>query len=148
MAIAYLTRRVGFSAAHRYHRPDWSAERNRHVFGACNNPAGHGHNYVLDVTVCAPIAADTGFSVDLGSLDAILEEEVKGPLDHQHINHAIAEFADGGLIPTCENVVAWIWARIVGRMPDGVALHRLRLHEDDRLSVDYFGGGREPVCND
>ncbi len=145
MSIAYLTRRVRFAAAHRYHRPEWSAEKNRRVFGACNNPVGHGHNYVLDVTVRGRIAADTGFSANLAALDALLDREVLARLDHHHINHAIAEFRDGGLIPTCENILAWIWPRLAAGLPDDVQLHRLRLHEDDRLSVDYFGGADAPA---
>lgn len=140
MSIAYLTRRVGFAAAHRYNRPDWSPEENRRVFGACNNPVGHGHNYSLEVTVRGAIDADTGYSVDLGLLDALLQREIVDRLDHQHINHAIPEFADGALVPTCENLVAWAWPRLAAGLPDGVALHRLRLHEDDHLSVEYFGG--------
>lgn len=146
MSIAYLTRRVGFSAAHRYNRPDWSPERNRQVFGACNNPVGHGHNYVLEVTVRAPIDAETGFSTDLAELDGALHDAVVVPLDHQHINHAIPEFADGGLVPTCENLLAWLWPRIAGALPGGSVLYRLKLLEDDSLSAEFFGG--EPAPGD
>lgn len=141
MATAYLTRRVAFSAAHRYYRDDWSPERNAEVFGACANPHGHGHNYVLEVTVEGRIDAGTGFAVDLTELDAILEAEVVRPLDHRHINHAVPEFGPGGLVPTTENLVSWAWPRIARRLPTGARLHRLRLHEDERLFVDYFGGG-------
>lgn len=141
MSIAYLTRRTSFAAAHRYHRPDWSDEENRRVFGACNNPVGHGHNYVLEVTVAGEIAPDTGFSVDLAALDALLTREVTEPLDHQHLNHAVDEFRAGGLIPTSENILAWLWPRLSAGLPTGVRLHRLRLHEDARLSVDYYGAG-------
>lgn len=139
MPSASLTRRIRFAAAHRYHRPEWSVEKNRQVFGACNNAFGHGHNYRLDVTVRAAIDPLTGFSVDLAQLDRVLAEVVIGPLDHQHLNHAVAEFADGGLIPTSENIAAWIWPRLVERLPPGVRLQRLRLHEDDDLFVDYVG---------
>src|SRR5687768_18503196 len=75
-----LTRRVRFSAAHRYFRPDWSDERNRSVFGACANPHGHGHNYMLEATVEGAVDPETGFLVDLGWLDALLPERVVGPL--------------------------------------------------------------------
>ncbi len=139
--MAYLTRTVAFSAAHRYYRPAWSEQENRRVFGACANSHGHGHNYVLDVTVCGEIDPETGFSVDLGVLDRLLAEVVVHRFDHQHINHAIPEFGEGGLIPTSENVLAYLWPRVAERLPDGVRLHRLRLHEDTRLFVDYFGGG-------
>lgn len=135
-----LTRRVRFAAAHRYHRPDWSDEKNREVFGACSNPHGHGHNYRLDVTVQGPIDPETGFVMDLGELDRVLGETVMKPLDHQHLNHAVAEFGPGGLVPTCENIAAWLWPRIRSALPAGVKLHSLRLHEDDDLSVELTGG--------
>jgi 6-pyruvoyltetrahydropterin/6-carboxytetrahydropterin synthase len=141
MAIAYLTRRVRFSAAHRYARPDWSEERNREVFGACSNPHGHGHNYRLDVTVAAPVNDETGFSTDLSALDALLHENVTVPLDHQHLNHNVAEFAEGAAVPTCENILLWLWPRISQGLPDPARLHRLRLYEDDDLFVDYHGDG-------
>lgn len=140
MSLAYLTRRATFAAAHRYWRDDWSEERNRAVFGACANPHGHGHNYAIEATVEGAIDAETGFSVDLGELDDALRTAVVEPLDHRHINHAVAEFGPGGRVPTTENLAAWAWPRIVERLPDGVRLHRLRIREDETLHVDYFGG--------
>lgn len=137
---AYLTRQVRFAAAHRYHRPDWSEEENRRVFGACSNPHGHGHNYRLEITVEGEIDMETGFSVDLGLLDRLLEEVVVGPLDHQHINHVVDEFRYGGSIPTTENIAAFLWPRLAAGIPAPARLHRLRLYEDDDLFVDYFGG--------
>jgi 6-pyruvoyltetrahydropterin/6-carboxytetrahydropterin synthase len=141
MAVARLTRRVAFSAAHRYFRPEWSDAENRRVFGACANEGGHGHNYLLDVTVEAGIDHVTGFSADLAALDTLLHEEVVAVLDHQHINHAIDAFRPGGLVPTCENLVRWLWPRIDRRLGEGATLVRLRLHEDATLFVDYFGDG-------
>src|SRR5690606_25113846 len=73
MRTAFLTRKVRFSAAHRYHRPEWSDDENRRVFGACNYPHGHGHNYLLEVTVRGEIDPETGISIDLSALDALLE---------------------------------------------------------------------------
>jgi 6-pyruvoyltetrahydropterin/6-carboxytetrahydropterin synthase len=133
-----LTRRVRFSAAHRYHRPEWSEECNREVFGACANPHGHGHDYLLEVTVEGEVDPDTGFSVDLSALDALLGEQVVQPLDHQHLNHAVPEFAPGGRIPTTENILLLLWARLHGRLP-GARLVRLRLHENRDFYVDYAG---------
>lgn len=112
------------------------------MFGACANLHGHGHNYVLEATVEGAIDTETGFSVDLAALDALLDREVVRPLDHRHINHAVDEFAEGRSVPTTENLLAWMWPRIEAGLPEGVALHRLRLREDDRLWVDYFGGGK------
>lgn len=145
MSRARLTRKVRFSAAHQYYRPEWSDERNRQTFGPCANPYGHGHNYLLEVTVEAEIDPVTGFSVDLGLLDRILEERVRAPLDHQHLNHALPEFAPGAAIPTSENILALLWPRIREPIESGTArLVRLRLHEEDGFYVDYAGGGFPP----
>lgn len=140
MSLAYLTRRVTFSAAHRYWRDDWSDDRNREVFGACANPHGHGHNYALEAMVAGRIDEETGFSIDLGALDRALHAAVVEPLDHRHINHAVPEFGPGGRVPTTENLLVWAWPRVRDRLPEGVRLHRLRLREDESLHVDYFGG--------
>ena len=139
MPVMRLTRRIRFSAAHRYYRPEWSEERNRAAFGACTNPHGHGHNYLLEVTVEGPVDLETGFSVDVPRLDRVLHQQVLEPLDHQHLNHAVEEFAEGGQIPTTENIVAWIWRRLEGRMPPGARLAALRLHENDDFFVEYHG---------
>jgi 6-pyruvoyltetrahydropterin/6-carboxytetrahydropterin synthase len=143
MSVAYLTRRATFSAAHRYWREEWTADRNREVFGSCANPHGHGHTYVLEAMVEGEVDRETGFSVDLARLDRALAVAVIEPLDHQHINHAVAEFGPGGLVPTTENLLLWAWPRVVAALPSGARLHRLRLREDESLYVDYYGGGRE-----
>jgi 6-pyruvoyltetrahydropterin/6-carboxytetrahydropterin synthase len=144
----FLTRSVRFSAAHRYHRPEWSDERNRAVFGACNNPHGHGHNYVLEVTVGGEPDAETGFCVDLGALDEVLRRTVVDRLDHQHLNHAVPEFSEGGRIPTTENLVALLWEWLEPVIPAPARLFRLRLREDIDLWADCYGGsggvGRAP----
>lgn len=140
MNLAHMTRRVTFSAAHRYWREEWSEERNRAVFGACANPHGHGHNYALEATVEGEIDPETGFCMDLGALDDVLREAVVVVLDHRHINHAVSEFGPGGMVPTTENLAAWAWPRVAERLPAGVRLRRLRLREDEDLYVDYFGG--------
>lgn len=139
MAHANLTRKTQFAAAHRYWRPEWSAEENQRVFGACANPHGHGHNYRLEVTVSAEIDPRTGFSANMPALDEIIEREVVSVLDHQHLNHAVPEFAEGGLIPTCENILLWCWPRLKSGLSDSMQLKRLRLHEDDTFFVDYHG---------
>ena len=138
MPVMQLTRRVRFSAAHRYHRPEWSEERNREVFGPCSNPHGHGHDYLLEVTVEGEVDPVTGFSASLDELDRVLREEVVEPLDHRHLNHAVPRFADGGSIPTTENILLLLWERIAPRVTDA-RLVRLRLHEGADLYVDYDG---------
>jgi 6-pyruvoyltetrahydropterin/6-carboxytetrahydropterin synthase len=135
-----LTRRVRFSAAHRYHRPEWSDARNREVFGACANPHGHGHDYALEATVRGEVDPVTGFSVDLAVLDRALREEVVEPLDHQHLNHVVPEFAAGGRVPTSENILLLLWDRLSARLAPG-QLVRLRLYEGPDLFVDYTGDG-------
>jgi 6-pyruvoyltetrahydropterin/6-carboxytetrahydropterin synthase len=139
MSSARLTRKVRFAAAHRYARPDWSEAENRRVFGACANAHGHGHNYLLEATVRGRVDASTGFSVDLDRLDDALRSEVLEVFDHRHINHDVPGFEPGGLIPTCENILVWLWPRLSARLPAGAVLERLRLHEDETLYVDYFG---------
>ena len=138
MPRMHLTRRVRFSAAHRYHRPEWSDERNREIFGPCANPHGHGHDYLLEVTVEGEVDPETGFSVDLGALDALLREQVTAPLDHQHLNFAVPEFAPGAQIPTTENILLLLWSRLHGRVAPA-RLVRLRLHENRDFYVDYAG---------
>jgi len=144
MPLAYLTRKTRFAAAHRYWRTEWSAEQNHRIFGACANPHGHGHNYVLEVMIEADIDPQTGFSADMPALDAVLDEQVVRVFDHQHINHAIAEFGEGGMIPTSENILAHCWPRIARSLPKAMKLHRLRLHEDETFFVDYYGGEAAP----
>jgi 6-pyruvoyltetrahydropterin/6-carboxytetrahydropterin synthase len=136
--VVYLTRSVRFSAAHRYHRPEWTEEENRRAFGACSNPHGHGHNYVLEVMVAGEPDPLTGFCVDLAALDRLLREEVVEPLDHRHLNHDVPRFAPGQQIPSGENLLVWLWERIQPRI-ERARLVRLRLREDVDLFADYYG---------
>jgi 6-pyruvoyltetrahydropterin/6-carboxytetrahydropterin synthase len=139
MSFADLTRKVKFAAAHRYYRPEWSEEENRRVFGACANPHGHGHNYMMEVTVRAPIDPQTGFSANLVQLDDVLESQIVRVFDHQHINHAVPEFGEGKLIPTTENIARYAWDRVRNAVGSDMQLVRIRLHEDDTFYVDYTG---------
>ncbi|MFL5487189.1 MAG: 6-pyruvoyl trahydropterin synthase family protein [Gemmatimonadaceae bacterium] len=137
MPTASLTRRVSFSAAHRYSRPDWSDEKNASTFGACAWPNFHGHSYVCDVTVSGPIDDETGFAVDLGVLDRILAEQVKQRFDHRNINLDVAEFADGKLVPTGENLARFIFERVDRELPKPARVMRVTVGEDDTLSATY-----------
>lgn len=138
MPRSTLTRRVLFAAAHRYRRPDWSDERNADVFGPCANPHFHGHSYTCDVTVTGPVDPTTGFLVDLGLLDRVLQQEVRDRFDHRNLNLEVPEFADGGLIPTGENL-----ARLIGERVQAAIAHttarvlRVHLAEDNTLSSSY-----------
>ena len=134
--MVYLTRKAEFSASHYYHNPEFSAEENRRIFGKCNNPHGHGHNYTLEVTVKGEVNERSGFVVDLQELKHIMNREVLDALDHRHLNHEVPEFARQ--IPTSENLAIAIWNRLQPRL--AVArLHRIRLYETHDLFVDYFG---------
>ena len=133
-----LTRRVLFAAAHRYRRPDWSDAENLDVFGACAHPNFHGHSYVCDVTVAGPVDEETGFVVDLGFLDQMLQREVRDRFDHRNINLDVPEFADGKLIPTGENLARFIAERMQAALARTTArVVRVHLAEDSALSSTY-----------
>jgi len=136
--MVYLTRKIEFSAAHRYHNPDFSAEENRRIFGKCNYPNGHGHNYVLEVTVGGETDPATGMVLDLKELKDLLDREVMDRMDHRSLNHEVAELA--GRIPTCENVAAVIWELLAPKIRRG-KLARVRLWESPDLYVDCYGDG-------
>jgi 6-pyruvoyltetrahydropterin/6-carboxytetrahydropterin synthase len=137
LASASLTRRISFSAAHRYSRPDWSDEKNAATFGACAWPNYHGHTYVCDVTVGGPIDETTGFVIDLGVLDDILKKQVKDRFDHRNINLDVPEFGDGKLVPTGENLARFIFERVDRELPKPAKVMRVIVGEDDSLSATY-----------
>lgn len=139
MPQAYLTRRVTFAAAHRYHRPEWSDARNEEVFGSCSRDSYHGHNYVCEVTLRGEIDDVTGFIIGLDTLDSILDEEVKARFDNRNINVDVAEFADGKLMPSGENLARFIFGRLRLRLPEGVQLTDVTIAEDQTLSASYKG---------
>lgn len=137
---AFLTRRVTFAAAHRYRIAAWSDDRNEQVFGLCARPSYHGHSYVCDVTVSGEIDDTTGFVVDLGLLDRILDVEVRQRFDHRNINVDVAEFGDGKLVPTGENLARFIFERTATALHDARARARVvkvTVAEDATLSTAY-----------
>lgn len=133
----FLTRRVTFAAAHRYRVAGWSDERNAATFGLCARPNFHGHSYVCDVTVTGDVDPVTGFVADLGLLDGVLEREVRGRLDHANINLDVPEFADGGLVPTGENLAWFIAERVQAALGAAVRVARVVVAEDETLSATY-----------
>jgi 6-pyruvoyltetrahydropterin/6-carboxytetrahydropterin synthase len=133
-----LERRYRFSASHLYRRPEWTEEENRRRFGKCANLPGHGHNYRLFVTVEGEVDPRTGFIVDLGALDGLVAARVIDRLDHQHLNAALPEFAEGAGIPSSENLVRWIHERLAGELPEGAGLVRIRLEEDEDLAAEWL----------
>jgi 6-pyruvoyltetrahydropterin/6-carboxytetrahydropterin synthase len=135
MPTVTVTRRVHFNAAHRLHNPALTDEENRRLFGPCNNPNYHGHNYELEVSVEGVIDPRTGYVADLGVVKRLAQELVVARLDHQNLNLDVPELRD--VNPTTENLVVAIWAMLDGRLPG--RLRRLVLWETPRNYVEYEG---------
>lgn len=129
-------RREQFNAAHRLHNPLWDDETNRRIFGKCNNPHFHGHNYQLEVKVEGEIDADTGFVIDMKILSDIIREEVTERYDHRNLNLDLPEFCE--LNPTAENIAVVIWRRIRERLSEKYLL-TVRLYETERNFVEFSG---------
>jgi 6-pyruvoyltetrahydropterin/6-carboxytetrahydropterin synthase len=137
VAQVLLTKRIEFAAAHRYHNDAWDEARNRAVFGACHNGPGHGHNYMLEVTVAGEVDARTGMVVNLYDLKQVLKEVLE-EFDHKHLNLDTPYFARA--IPTSENVAGVLW-RILATRPEIGALEKIRLYEDDDLCAEIRTAG-------
>ncbi|MGI8742623.1 MAG: 6-carboxytetrahydropterin synthase [Bryobacteraceae bacterium] len=136
-----VTRRVEFSASHICAQPKLSAEQNRTLYGAAANPNGHGHNYVVEVTLSGEPDPVTGMVFDLKNLKQILNEAVVEPMDHRFLNHEVRPF--DRIVPTAENVAVEIWSRLEPWFAIGPArLHNVRLFETEDLYVDYAGEER------
>lgn len=134
MKQALLTRRAAFSAGHRYHVEHWSDEKNRATFGKCNFPHGHGHNYVVEVTVQGTIDEETGMVINLVDLDRIIHEVIE-PLDHRFLNLEIPAFANK--VPTTENLALYLAEQITPKL-QGCKLAKLRLYEDPTLWAEVL----------
>lgn len=135
MPVVTVARHVHFNAAHRLHNPALSDEENRRVFGPCNNPNYHGHNYELEVAVEGEIDPATGYVADLGIIKRLVKEHVVNRLDHKNLNLDVAEFADRN--PTAENIAVVIWDALVDVLP--ARLVRVTLWETPRNVVVYEG---------
>jgi 6-pyruvoyltetrahydropterin/6-carboxytetrahydropterin synthase len=135
-----ITRRVEFSASHVCRSPRLSDEENRKLFGAAANPHGHGHNYVVEVSVRGEPDPVTGMVMDLKELKLVLNREVVDLYDHRFLNHEVPPF--DRVVPTTENIARDIWDRLEPHLSDGHRrLHAVRVYETPDLYVDYFGGG-------
>jgi 6-pyruvoyltetrahydropterin/6-carboxytetrahydropterin synthase len=133
-----ITKRVEFSASHVCRNEQFSDEENSRIFGAAANPYGHGHNYVLDVSLEGRPDPVTGMVLDLKELKEILNREVMDPMDHRFLNREVPPFDH--VIPTAENLAVEIWKRLAHAIPPGQAkLHSVRLYETHDLYVEYFG---------
>lgn len=133
-----ITRKIEFSASHVCRNPALSDEENRKLFGLAANPHGHGHNYVLEVSVEGSPDAVTGMVLDLKELKDVLNREVVEPYDHRFLNYEVPPF--DRVIPTAENIARDIWLRLEPRLNrPGRKLRQVRLYETPDLYVDYWG---------
>ena len=135
----HLTRRYHFCASHRLHSAQLGEEENRRVYGKCNNPFGHGHNYVVEVAVSGPVDRATGMIANLANLDAFVDREVIEPFDHTYLNEEVAAFREH--VPTTENLCIEIFNRLremPGEFPNA-KLERVRVEETGLNSFEYMG---------
>ena len=133
MKIAVF-RKAHFNAAHRLHNPDWSEVKNKEVFGLCNNPHYHGHNYELEVKIVGEIDPQTGYLIDLKIVKDLVELHVENAFDHKNLNLECPEFAH--LNPTAENIAVVIWQKMRGALPEKYQV-QIRLYETPRNYVEY-----------
>ena len=136
MPIVTITKKLKFNAAHRLHSEDLSAEENRKIFGKCNNPNGHGHNYTIEVRLRGEISSKHGMVANLTDVKRIVEETVCERLDHKFLNKDVDEFKH--LVPTAENiaVVCWNWLQ---ETEIGGLMEKIILHETDTNYCEYSG---------
>ena len=136
--MLYITRKVTFSAAHRLHNSELSDDENKNIYGECNNPNGHGHNYTLEVTVKGKIPKKTGMIIDLKDLKKIITENIVDKVDHKFLNYDVPFMQN--IIPTAENLVAEFWKILEGVLLENNAeLYELKLYETDNNIVIYRG---------
>lgn len=131
-----VCRRVTFNAAHRLYRKDWSFEQNDAVFGKCNNPNFHGHNYVLEIWIEGDIDPETGYVIDLKIVREIAKTEIEDRFDHRNLNLDCAEFQD--LNPTAENIAVVCWNLLRSKLDVKYGL-MIRLWETENNVVEYAG---------
>jgi len=134
--MIFLSRRITFSSAHRYYQKKLTDAENKKIFGRCYTEYGHGHNYVLEITIGGQIDTKTGMVMNLVDVDRILKD-VTDPMDHHHLNFDIPEFKD--VVPTTENIAKYCYEKVRPQLPSGVSLVRARLFEADNLWADYYG---------
>ena len=136
MAKMYLTRREVFSASHRLWNRELSDNQNYELYDKCANPNGHGHNFILEVTVAGYVKGESGFAVDFKKLKHIVRTEIIDKTDHKHLNYDV-DFLKG-TIPTAENIVRAFWRVLEPKMGES-KLYSIRLHETENNIVEYKG---------
>jgi 6-pyruvoyltetrahydropterin/6-carboxytetrahydropterin synthase len=136
MPKMYVTRREVFSASHRLWNSDLSEKQNIELFDQCANPNGHGHNYVLEVTVVGNVKNESGYVVDLKKIKRLVRTEIISKVDHKHLNYDVDFLKD--TIPTAENIVHVFWQVLKSKL-SGAQLYAIRLHETENNMVEYRG---------
>ena len=131
-----VSRKAHFNAAHRLYRKDWSDEKNSAIFGKCNNPNFHGHNYELIVSVTGEIDKETGFVMDMKVLKDLIKDEVEDALDHKNLNLEVPEF--NTINPTAENIAVFIWKKLRPHIDETKDLE-VKLYETPRNFVTFNG---------
>lgn len=134
--MIYVTKRVEFSASHRLFNPLFDDNKNNEIFDKCNNINGHGHNYVLDVTVAGIPDPETGYVIDLKLLKKIINEELIVYIDHKHLNFDV-DFLKG-IIPTAEHLAVLFWQKLENKIKNG-KLHKIVIYETANSFVEYYG---------
>ena len=129
-------RKSHFNAAHRLYRPDWDDQKNNDVFGKCNNPNFHGHNYALEVGITGEVDPETGYLIDIKKLKTIMKEEVEDYLDHKNLNLDVPEFNVTN--PTMENIAILIWNKLRDKLEDEFKIS-VTLYETPRNYAVYNG---------
>ena len=130
-----VTVKLYFEAAHRLHNPAKSDDWNCRVFDKCNNPHGHGHNYVLEISVVGEVDPDTGYLIDMKVLKDIVRRTVVDEVDHRHLSIEVPWL--DGINTTAENLAKVFFERIAPELPDGVQLASVTVHETERNSASY-----------
>jgi len=134
--MIFITRKIEFSAGHRLFNPNFSDEQNKATFGLCNNPNGHGHNYVLEVTLSGEVCNDTGMVFDLKELKKLTQREIIDKVDHKNLNVDVDYLKS--IIPTAENLAIKFWEILEPKITKG-RLHEIKLYESERNYVVYRG---------
>lgn len=139
MSLVYLIRRESFSACHRLHNSNLTEEENKAIFGKCNNPNGHGHNYTMEISVKGIPDPLTGMVMNLTDLKEILKKQVMDVLDHKNIDLDVPYFLENKVVSTTENLAIFIWKQIANKLPSKVDLHEVKMYETDKNIVIYRG---------
>ncbi len=134
--MVYVTRREVFSASHRLHNENLSDKENEELFDKCNNPSGHGHNYILEVTVAGEPDPKTGYVIDLKDLKKIIKEKISAKMDHKHLNNDV-DFMNG-INPTAENIAIAIWRQLENNILSG-KLFSVKIYETENNYAEYKG---------